>query len=78
MQLTDEQLARDIVWLDGWCAPDDLADVTLSSVHRFKGQEAEIVRMADDFGLFCYPNTKPGLASRTSSTKKKPTSPTLR
>jgi superfamily I DNA/RNA helicase len=46
--------------LEGSCAPDDLADVTLSSVHRYKGQEADVVRMADDFGLFCYPNTKPG------------------
>jgi len=46
--------------LEGSCAPDDLADVTLSSVHRFKGQEADTVRAANDFGLFCYPNTKPG------------------
>jgi hypothetical protein len=56
--------------LEGSCAPDDVADVVLSSVHRYKGQEADEIRMVDDFGLFCYPNTKPG-AKRISLTRKK-------
>lgn len=46
--------------LEGACAPPDLADVTLSSVHRFKGDEGDVVRLADDFAPFCSPNTEPG------------------
>jgi len=40
-------------------APPDKADTVLSSVHRFKGQEAGYVKIADDFAPFCKPNLKP-------------------
>jgi hypothetical protein len=38
--------------------PPEKADTVLSSVHRFKGQEAGYVKIADDFGPFCTPNLK--------------------
>ena len=33
------------------------ADTVLSTVHRYKGQEAKFVKIADDFAPFCMPNT---------------------
>jgi superfamily I DNA/RNA helicase len=38
--------------------PAEKADTVLSSVHRFKGQEAGYVKIADDFGPFCTANLK--------------------
>jgi superfamily I DNA/RNA helicase len=58
-----EQYRRDVPALlerlEQATLPANVADTVLSTVHRFKGEEAAYVKLADDFAAFCTVNTEP-------------------